>query len=141
MQRKLPFSADPIHRTQRPTKARLRPLSHLWVNGELRLHFELLTEETKAGEGARGENLNMDVIHLDYGEHAHQISQLCDLLRAAGDEVNGETKQVLTLWVTPDGTICKIVPPPTCKFADVGSLDDHYEPLEELDVDGEEIFD
>jgi len=58
----------------------------------------------------------MNVIEFDYSEHSELINDLCDLLRAGGNEIDGETKQVLRLWITPDGTIHKIVPPPTCKF-------------------------
>lgn len=135
MQRKLPFSADPFHRIQRPTKARLDPLTYLWVNGQLRLDFELGTEKTKAGKLARRENLNMKVIHLKYGDHAELVDDLCDLIRAGGDKVNGEAEKVLRVWIAPDGAILKIVPPPACKLRIRSGFDDPEEALEELDID------
>lgn len=58
----------------------------------------------------------MKVIRLRYSQQPDLINGICDLIRPTGDQVDSESEEVLTLWVTPDGTIQRLVPPPRCKL-------------------------
>ncbi len=105
------------------------------------LDLSLTPEEAEAAEQARREKLDVDVVELNYRNQPQSIRDLFHQLWPSSHHVDGEAEEVLTLRVAPDGTVLSITPPPTreAKVALVQSKD--VEPLEELPVDREKVFD
>ncbi len=113
-------------------KPRRSNLTTLRVNGELRLQ---LAEETQAPEETGGKELHVHMIAFNYCNEADVISQICDEIRVAGGEIHSESKEMLRVWCSADGTIEKLVPPPGCKLK-VGRFSrQDVEPIPEFPVD------
>lgn len=58
----------------------------------------------------------MKVIRLRYRDQANAIDRILDLARPLRDKVEGESEEVLTVWIAADGTIEGIAPPKRCKL-------------------------
>ncbi len=54
----------------------------------------------------------MKVIRFRYRDQAEAIHRILDLARSRGDKVEREAEEVLTMWVTADGDVLCIAPPP-----------------------------
>lgn len=71
-------------------------------------------EEAGLAEDSGGEQLQMYVVKLNHWDQAGLIGYVLDSFRPGTGDVNGESEKVLTLWVSSDGCIVGLAPPPGC---------------------------
>jgi hypothetical protein len=71
-----------------------------------------LIENPDLSEQPGGEKLKVYMVELDYRDQAGLAGYVLDSLRVSANYVNCETQQVLTIWVTGDGSILCLAPPP-----------------------------
>lgn len=73
-------------------------------------------EKPEAPEGAGGEELNVEVVHLNNRDQPVQIQRLLELIWPPYDDINSESEEVLTVRLTPNGEILSVAPPPGRHF-------------------------
>lgn len=99
------------------------------------------SEETRALQRASGEKLKMKMIKLRYRDYPQLIGDLLDQLKVRTHEVDGEAEQMLTLWISPDGSIIAVRPVPARKIDPwIYALHDS-KPFDEMPVDWQELVD
>lgn len=71
-------------------------------------------EQPELPEQARGEELNVRVVHLNYRDQPHQIRDVLESVRIGGEEIGGKAEQMLTVRLSADCSILSLTPPPRC---------------------------
>jgi len=85
------------------------------------LRLDSPPEKTEPFQEPSGEELNMHVVELNYGDQSDLARQMLDYIGPRGDEIDRETGQVLRIEAAPDGTIIRLTPPPGRKL-DLGVI-------------------
>lgn len=62
-------------------------------------------EKTKRIKETRLENLNMNVIELNYGAKAQFLREACELWGLTGDNIHSEPEKMLTVNISTSGAV------------------------------------
>jgi len=62
-------------------------------------------EKSKARKEARLENLQMNVVELNYGAKAQFLREACELWGLTGDNIHSEPEKMLTVSIATSGAV------------------------------------
>jgi len=101
--------------------------------------LDLNAEKAKAAKESRFKKLNVNVVELQHGPKADFLSQACDILCTGGNEIDSESKKVLTVGISPDGSISFGCAIPARKAKTLIALLEEFQAMEEISVDRVEV--
>lgn len=91
-------------------------------------------KEAEPAEQAGREELDVNVVHLNYRDQPNQISDVLEALRVGGNSVDREAEDMLTVRLTPYGEILSLTAPPGRHVRGLGFQEDQNA-TDELPVD------